>query len=471
MGFSLLILVFFGLSAGFLRNELILILLGAVFLAVSLYCFIAVLFTALLHRRCIPSLSVRISPTKLSSGQEGTILCFRDRAGIPEKGSDRTRHFFRLPGALVRYLLELRTRDGRYMNQCFDPDRLKDRQRSFQVGERGAYYGNYDQFCVFDALGLFRIHFRLAREAGPRLLVLPEAAEESIFVTVHSGGQEQRIEPRFQRTDNLIDHRPYVPGDDPRKINWKLYSHAGDLFVRNGEPEPPPHSRLVILMDTYTDSVLYTPEAGRQAVDVLCSQVLALAQEYADQGIETLIGYTGSTDVPGIEGKGPGKTGGEIPVILQDTGESGQQPFREKALYGGGLWGGTPGELAAVLACPAALSPAFSGKDASVETAPAGDMSTMTDLPAVPDDRNILILALPRIGDNSEGGRPLPGAGTHRPPAPAAPGALDRFLKTRNKQAIDLLFLYAGEGLDAAAEENVLFYNRKGGVHARRIRL
>jgi hypothetical protein len=157
--------------------------------------------------------------------------------------------------------------------------------------------------------------------------------------------------------------------------------------------------------------------------------------------------------------------------MLQDAGESGRQPFREKALYGGGLWGGTPGELAAVLAYPAALSPAFSGEDTSVEIATAGDMSTMADLPAVPDDRDILILALPRIGDNSKGGRPLPGVGTHRPPDPAVPGALDRFLKTRNKQAIDLLFLYAGESLDTAAEENVLFYNRKGGVHARRIRL
>ncbi|MDR3145436.1 MAG: DUF58 domain-containing protein [Treponema sp.] len=459
MELSLLILVLFGLGAGFLRNELVLILLGAVFLSVSLYCFIAVLFTALLHRKNVPSLSVRILPAELSPGQEGTILCFREGTGAAA-GQDGPGRFFRLPGVLVRYLLELRTRDGRRLDQCFDPDKLRDRRSSFQAGERGAYYGSHDWFCVCDALGLFRLHFRLAREVGPRFLVLPEAAEEFVSVAIHSGGQEQRIEPRFQRTDNLIDHRPYVPGDDPRKINWKLYSHAGDLFVRDGEPEPPPHSRMVILVDTQTDSALYSPEAGRRAVDILCSQALALVREYTDRGMETLIGYTGAAgkDAPAVGGEGPGAAGGKAPAGVQGAGEPGRQPFRESAVYGG-LRGGNPGELAAVLACPAALFPAFSGGDAPY-------------LPEVPDDRGILILALPRIWDNPAGGRPLPGAGTLRSPDTAEPSALDRFLKTRKvKQVIDLLFLYTGEGLDAAAEGNVLFYNRRGGIHARRVRL
>jgi hypothetical protein len=440
MGLSLLILVFLGLGAGFLRNELILTLLGAVFLAVSLYSFIVVLFTALFYRKSIPSLSVRIAPIELSPGQEGTILCFREgRTGTAAEGRGGTEPFFRLPGILVRYLLELRTLDGRRMDQCFDPDTPGETGRSFQAGERGAYYGGHDRLCVFDALGLFRLHFSLVRETGPRLLILPEAAEEFVSVTIRSGGQEQRIEPQFQRTDNLIDHRPYVPGDDPRKINWKLYSHAGDLFVRDGEPEPPPHSRMVILVDTQTDSALYSPEAGRRAVDILCSQALALVREYADRGMETLIGYTGSA------GKG-------APDIKSEG------PEEKRALYGG-LRGGSPGELAAVLACPAALSPASSGEDAPY-------------LPEAPDDRGVHILALPRIWDNPEGGRNPPGAGTRHPPDMAEPDALDRFLKTRNlKQVIDLIFLYTGEGLDAAAEENVLFYNRKGGVHARRIRL
>jgi hypothetical protein len=332
------------------------------------------------------------------------------------------------------------------MDHCFDPDRLKDGRSSFRAGKRGAYYGGHDRLRVFDALGLFRVDFGLVRETGPRLLVLPGAAEEPVSVTIHSGGQERRTEPRLQRTDNLIDHRPYVPGDDPRKINWKLYGHAGDLFVRDGEPEPPPHSRLVILVDTQTDPALYSPEAGRGAVDTLCEQALALVREYAGHGMETLIGYTGS---------GGGKNT-EVPFRRPPGEELPDDQW-------GGLRGGAPGELAAVLACPAAL-PLYGQEtygDASTRESPAMGFPIAAELPAVPDDRGILVLALPRRG-------PDPGRGWD----PAEAGALDRFLKARSgKQAIDLLFLYTGEWLDGAAEENVLLYNRKGGVHARRIRL
>jgi uncharacterized protein (DUF58 family) len=437
MGFSLLILTFFSLAAGFLRNELVLILLGAVFFAVALYSFAAVSIFILFHRRSVFSLSLRISPAELGPGQRGTILCSRNTTGTGGEGEPG--RFFRLPGVLVRYLLELHTRDGRRLSHSFDPDRLKDNRSPFQAGERGAYYGDYDRLCAFDALGLFRVHFNLPREEGPRLLVLPGAAEEPVSVTVRAGGEERRTEPRFQRTDNLIDHRPYVPGDDPRKINWKLYSHAGDLFVRDGEPEPPPHSRLVILVDTQTDPALYSPEAGRRGVDILCEQVLSLVREYAGRGMEALIGYTDPAPkaFPGMTGEVPAEAPDPALTETPETGPEAAAASQSAAAPDNGLRGGTPGELAAVLACPAALP--LSGPQ--------------VDLPAVPEDRGILVLALPRGDLRGE-------------------GALDRFLKTRgNKKEIDLLFLYNGEGPDAAAEEDVLFYNRRGGVHARRIRL
>jgi hypothetical protein len=110
-----------------------------------------------------------------------------------------------------------------------------------------------------------------------------------------AGGREQRAGPHYRRTDDLIDHRPYIPGDDPRRINWKLYSHgpANSLFVREGETEPPPHSQLLILVDTETDSALYSPDAGRAAVDLLCEQALALALDFASRGMDVLVGYTG----------------------------------------------------------------------------------------------------------------------------------------------------------------------------------
>ncbi|MDR0656480.1 MAG: DUF58 domain-containing protein, partial [Treponema sp.] len=211
---------------------------------------------------------------------------------------------------------------------------------SFTVRERGAYYGPRDELAVFDVPGFFRLSFPVPQEDDPRLLAVPIPAEEPIPLSIRSGGEEQRSEPHFRRTDDLTDHRPYIPGDDPRRINWKLYGHAGDLFVREGEPEPPPHSRLVILLDTQADPGLYSPEAGRRAVDLLCSNALAAALEFSGRGMEVSIGHTGGR-------------------------------IRE----------GNAQELAPALAWPAAL-PAVSP----------------LDLPALPEGRTagILILALPR---------------------------------------------------------------------------
>jgi uncharacterized protein (DUF58 family) len=320
--------------AGSLRKELALTLMNSVFLAVLAYTFLGVLILAGLHKKKALTLSVRPAARNISPGNRGEVLL--TRAG---SGEDR---FFRFPGILIRYSLRLGTRDGRIIRHIFDPDASAEGERFFAVRERGAYYGSRDGFIIADCLGFFRVVLPLPREESPRLLAQPAPAAESIPVYVRSGGNVQRIEPRFRRTDDLTDHRPYIPGDDPRRINWKLYGHGGDLFVREGEPEPPPHSRLVILVDTQADPALFTPETARLGVDLLCENALALALEYLGRGMDIQIGYTG-----------------------------------------GGLRGGSAAEAAEALAYPAAL-PLTAGEE----------------LPEA-DDRGVLLLALPR--DSGEG--------------------------------------------------------------------
>jgi hypothetical protein len=156
-----------------------------------------------------------------------------------------------------------------------------------------------------------------------------------------------------------------------------------------------------LLIDTQVDAGLFTPEAGRRAVDLICENALALVIEYNARAVEIIVGYAG--------GKAP-RTG-------------------------------SPAELAAVLAHPAALP---------LDAPPGG--GHIPGLPAIPDDRAALILALPR--------------------RETADSALDRFLKERvNGRVTDILFLYEGDGPDDAAEICARFYARKPGVRARRIRL
>jgi uncharacterized protein (DUF58 family) len=340
LGVFLFILSVLALGAGNLRKELALSLIGGTFLVILAYCFAGGLLLGVLHARRARLLSSRMANPHIPAGKDAEIILNRDKAGAGR--------FFRLPGILVRYEILLSTRDGRMVRCLFDPDGREG--FSFPVPERGAYYGRTDRFFIGDILGLFRYSLLLSgdissqdetlRDESPRLLALPQAAAEPVLVSVESGGDSQRQDNRYRRTDNLIDHRPYVPGDDPRRINWKLYGHApsSEIFVREGEREPPPHSRLLILVETLADPALYKPASARRAVDLLCENALAIALEYRRRGMELSVGYAGGAIVEGGDA-----------------------------------------DLAAALAFPAAHSGA------------AG-----ADLPEAPAGQSVLVLALPR---------------------------------------------------------------------------
>jgi hypothetical protein len=111
------------------------------------------------------------------------------------------------------------------------------------------------------------------------------------------------------------------------------------------------------LVDTQADPRLFTPEAARLAVDLLCENALALVLDDLARGIDVLTGYTG-----------------------------------------GRLRGGSAAEAAEALAYPAALP-----------------LSAGEDLPE-PDGRGVLLLALPRdSGGNAALDRFLRKPGANRP--------------------------------------------------------
>ena len=55
--------------------------------------------------------------------------------------------------------------------------------------------------------------------------------------------------PSQERTNELYESRPYFPGDDPRKIHWKLYAHTNTLSIKLGAFEPPPVKHLTIYIE------------------------------------------------------------------------------------------------------------------------------------------------------------------------------------------------------------------------------
>jgi len=420
MGVFVLLIITLSFTAGAIRQEMVLTLTGAAFLAVWTYCLVMTLALALFHRRRAGKVSIRLSPEKIVTGGWVQVIFLEGRE------ISRNRKIFQLPLILARCRVLLGTKDGRRIKFDFKPEYKTglEQQETFQVKKRGAYFSAYDEFAVFDILGFFRFAFRIPTESGARLIVGPHAASESVPVMASGGESCKKDGPPIERTDDLIDHRPYIPGDDPRRINWKLYSHGGELFIRQGEREPPPHSNITILIDTQVDS-LYSARRGyaanvesAAAVDLLCENALAVINS-AGKDRDIQIGFTGQTE----------KSGNSL----------------------------TPAELGFFLAYPYATYAAHPARASFLrDDTPSADFP-QAEFPPVPEDRSILILALPRLTTE--------------------PSALDRFLSNNANRAAELIFIYgASENGRAAYEERALaaetcvaMYNKRPGVRARAI--
>jgi hypothetical protein len=353
MGLLILLVIVIAFAAAALRQEAGLALTGAVFFLPWFYSLVMTLILALIHNRRARRAFIRVSPREIIVGAQAEAV-YSEGDTVVTVGK-----ILQLPGILVRCRVLLATKDGRRISHDFNPYGSEDSgdklPHFFRVEERGAYFSAYDEFAVLDVFGFFRFAYLLTAGSNARLLASPNAAEEPLSVHPRAGESNQQPELSFQRTDNLIDHRPYIPGDDPRRINWKLYGHGGGLFVREGEREPPPHSNIVIMADCEYDPSLYDRGEARLGVDVLCENALAAAQACMESGMDVLIGYTGIV----ISDDRVIKDDNGVPLLL-------------------------PAKQASSLAWPAALP-----------------LSASLELPAAPEDYSILILALPRSASDT----------------------------------------------------------------------
>jgi len=465
MGLFVLGVAVLAFAAGAASGEIGLVLAGAVFSTIWAYCLLMTLLLALLHSRRARRASIQVSPSEVAAGafaealySEGDFAAPGAPLAAPLAALPAVR-VFQAPGILVRCRLILATKDGRQIQRDFSP--AKPGPHPFEVKKRGAYFSAFDEFAVFDALGFFRLAFRLRSDsggaggvgAGARLLAKPRPAGEAPAVHARAGDSSQRPDFSLQRSDILIDHRPYVPGDDPRRINWKLYGHGGNLIVREGEREPPPHANLTILIDAEYDPALYTQPEARRGIDLLCENALAAAIACAESGMHVLVGSLGGVGGAGNAGgsaSGTGNAGGgadyEASVIsaISKAGASGAtgailaadaasadgagSAADEAGADGAGRMGSADGaippspEFAAALAWPAARAmrnmdgAAYAGGAARARGADGhaaqggkagqgekarldGKAEPASDAPgaqALPADRGILVFALPR---------------------------------------------------------------------------
>ena len=114
---------------------------------------------------------------------------------------------------------------------------------------RGRYFYKRQYLTIRDFAGFFAAaYIQPPCLSVPYTVVQPALPpERAIFPNLRSRAVNDL--PSQERTHELYESRPYFPGDDPRKIHWKLYAHTNTLSIKLGAFEPPPVKRLTIYIE------------------------------------------------------------------------------------------------------------------------------------------------------------------------------------------------------------------------------
>ncbi|GEM_PF-5788941 len=176
----------------------------------------------------------------------------------------------RVPGILLWY----RYRVSAFQERVYQWKVILDpRHPSIQITPpsplRGAYMGSVGILQVEDCFRFCQIDIPLPEEE--HLLVLPEPAPPFPLPNLKAqGGTRHREQHPTYTTLEELEIRKYIPGDDPRRLHWKLYAHSGELFLRIGEQDPPPMDTFHLHFDP-TLPTLQDPIHPLEAVDRMAS--------------------------------------------------------------------------------------------------------------------------------------------------------------------------------------------------------
>lgn len=143
---------------------------------------------------------------------------------------------------------------------------------------------------VSDPFGLARRRVQVAGTAT--LTVLP--AIEHLDRVVAGGGIDDPMAGATRTAlgsvggDEFSSLRPYVVGDDLRRVHWASSARAGDLLIRQDDPLWQGH--LTVLLDARADHV------GTAGFEVAVSAAASLVQTVAEKGDRCRLVITDGTD-------------------------------------------------------------------------------------------------------------------------------------------------------------------------------
>ncbi|UTC66557.1 MULTISPECIES: DUF58 domain-containing protein [unclassified Treponema] len=158
-----------------------------------------------------------------------------------------------LPGVIVFYIFEFLSdlTDKKSRKLKFNIKLKRDINRFvFPKRERGRFFCKKEYIEISDLAGFFSIKLLKKEKSLTKIFIDPVLTEVKDFSLPEILNEISEHMINTRRTDELYDTRPYFPGDDTRKINWKLYAHTEELNIRQGDFIPPPRTFLTIYVES-----------------------------------------------------------------------------------------------------------------------------------------------------------------------------------------------------------------------------
>jgi uncharacterized protein (DUF58 family) len=283
-GVALIALAAAVFAVGIIRTDLAALFWGASFLLFAAYALVAGHFLhAVLRRgarRSLQFLSVVLPSAGVSPGEQTEA---RMSARLPRVFP---------PGFSARLLLPLSWHDRRIDSVALRMAPGKnDGNLFFSAVNRGAYASTEALLETRDVIGLTRQRLRVPLRE--KLTVFPSLKTgEELAWFMEQADESSADARRRRRSEELLEVRKYYPGDDMRRLNWKVFAHLNELFLRVGEEVPPPESRILFVLDS-TLNPLVPAAAAADYLDGLVSSCASQLITLLDRRIEVMLSLPG----------------------------------------------------------------------------------------------------------------------------------------------------------------------------------
>ena len=106
-------------------------------------------------------------------------------------------------------------------------------------------------FIFRDIFGLTKYLLKLNFESILTIYPYFSKAEKIPFFLDKGGEEVIQSIVKVNSTD-FFENRKYYPGDDTRRINWKIFAHSGELHIREVEKIPPKIGQILFLYAPYS---------------------------------------------------------------------------------------------------------------------------------------------------------------------------------------------------------------------------